>query len=233
MSTSRVHDLALSLLNKYHKKAAIKYNLKKAVMVLGPSGFPFEHFVAQVLRAHGYKARVGSILKGYCVSHEVDILAVKSNRHIFVECKYHNRPGVKSDLKVVLYVRARFEDIRALHRRNEGKHRKIHEGWLITNTKFTKNVIRYGQCAGLNLIGWSYPNKGNLQDLIEETALHPLTCLTTLSKDDKKRLFDSGVVLCRNIKGNEEPLRSVGISGEKTSKILEEAERLCVPRALT
>ena len=59
--------------------------------------------------------------------------------------------------------------------------------WLVTNTKFTKNAIIYGRCDnGITMIGWGYPNEGNLQDLLEDLNLLPLTILTNLNKSRKK-----------------------------------------------
>ena len=54
------------------------------------------------------------------------------------------------------------------------------------------------------MIGWNYPEEGNLQDMIESESLHPITCLNSLSKANKKILLGAGVVLCSNIKDNPE-----------------------------
>jgi hypothetical protein len=70
-----------------------KYSLKRALMDLGPTGFPFEAYVAEILKAQGYETQVGEILMGKCVSHEVDIIAKNKTQKIMVECKFHNRPG--------------------------------------------------------------------------------------------------------------------------------------------
>ena len=231
MKTAAIYKHAFSLLKKSKYPVAVRYSLRKAVMELGPSGFPFEKFVAEVLRGKGYTAQTGVILPGFCVSHEVDVLMEKDNRHIFAECKFHNQQGIKTDVKVALYVHARFMDLRKGHDISEKAQEvpNIHEGWLITNTKLTSDAIQYANCAGLTVIGWDYPEKGNLQDLILETGVHPLTFLTTLSAGDKTNLLEQGVVMCRDLKDNDAPLRALGFSDDRIKKVVNEASKVCQP----
>lgn len=231
MKTLDIYKRAFAILKKNKFPVAVRYSLRKAVLELGPSGFPFEKFVAEILRRKGYTARNGVVLPGYCVQHEVDILAEKEDRHIFVECKFHNQQGVKSDVKVALYVHARFLDLQRAHAVKEKQTAKatprIHEGWLITNTKLTLDAIRYAQCSGLRIIGWDYPKQGNLQDLILETGVHPLTFLTTLSARDKMSLLQQGVVMCRELKRDPAPLRSIGYSDQDIQKVVNEVDEVC------
>ena len=126
-----------------------------------------------------------------------------------------------TDLKVALYVHSRFDDLISAD--------KVDEGILITNTKFTKNAISYGECVGLKMISWDYPKENNLYSLIEETGLHPITCLTTIPKNDKNRLMKNDVVLCRDIKMNTDLLRKHGVSTDRVPKILNEIGALCQP----
>ena len=103
----------------------------------------------------------------------------------------------------------------------------IHEGWLVTNTKLTGDAIAYGVCAGLNIIGWDYPEKGNLQDLILETGVHPLTFLSTLTSRDKTDLLGQGIVMCRDLKKDDAPLRALGFSDEKIKSVTREIDKVC------
>ena len=98
--TSEILDRALTLLHKRYPPASIRYDLKRAVMLLGPSGYPFEDYFASILRAHGYIVEgVRMIIEGRCVTHEVDVVVRYKSERVFVECKYHNRRGIKTDLK--------------------------------------------------------------------------------------------------------------------------------------
>ncbi|MFA5997711.1 MAG: ATP cone domain-containing protein [Candidatus Paceibacterota bacterium] len=227
MKTAQIYRHVYSILKKKKYPAAVRYSLRKAVMELGPSGFPFEKYVAEVMRRKGYRAQTGVILPGLCVAHEVDILLEKGDRHIFAECKFHNQQGIKTDVKVALYVHARFLDLQKGHHTKEGEIPNVHEGWLITNTKLSLDAIQYANCAGLTVIGWDYPEVGNLQDLILETGVHPLTFLTSLSQADKKNLLEQGIVMCRDITIGKEVLKAVGLPDERIDKVIAEAQKVC------
>ncbi len=226
MSTSQIAKHSAFLLRKKSEKVATSYSLKDAVLALGPSGFPFERFIAELLKEKGYQTLVGEIIRGRCVEHELDVIAFNENKLVAVEAKFHNEHGVKSDLKVALYVQARFEDL-SFKEFNYGHLRKFDENWLITNTKFTKSALEYGRCVGINMIGWNYPKKGNLQDMIEDSGLHPLTCLETLSQRQKIEILKSGEVLCKKLHNNEELLKSVGLSKEKIGEVRQEINLVC------
>lgn len=227
MKTEKIYSHAFSLLKKENKGIAAQYSLRRAVKELGPSGFPFERFVGEILRAKGYDVRVGVIVQGWCVDHEVDVSARKGDTHLLVECKFHQDDGYKTDLKVALYVRERFQDIEKRHATIPDTSEHFHEAWLITNTKLTSKAIQYGMCAGLKTIGWNYPHKGNLQDLINETNLHPVTVLTTLSGGEKKRLMENNVVLCRDVPKQKRILQSIGMNEGKIQKVLNEITGIC------
>jgi len=232
IKTSDIYHHAFTLLRRMRPPAAARYSLRQALMQLGPSGFPFERFVGEILKSQGYSVTVGGTLPGFCVMHEVDILAEKGQKHIFVECKYHNNHGIKSDVKVALYVKARFDDITKAHEtraENEGRPPRIHEGWLVTNTKLTSQAIEYGTCAGLKLIGWNYPKKGNLQDLILSTEAHPLTCLSTIDGSIKNHLLENDIVLCRDVQKNTHLLKARGMSDADIQKVSDEIKDVCLP----
>jgi len=199
-----------------------RYQLKQAIMQLGPSGYPFEKFIAALLQGLGYSVETGVIVSGKCINHEIDVVALKDNQHFMVECKFHNRSGTRSDVKVALYVKARFDDVASVFR----------QAWLITNTKLTSDAIQYGECAGMKMIGWSYPNKGSLQDLITDTHLHPITYLSSLSQSQKQQFLDNGIVLCKFLhQKNSEFFRSLNISADKEKEIRQEI--YCIARQTT
>jgi hypothetical protein len=141
---------------------------------------------------------VGKVVEGFCVMHEVDVVGKRNDYHIMVECKFHNSLGIKSDVKVALYMQARFEDIERKWNAQPSYGHKFHEAWLVTNTKLTSDAIRYAACVGMKTIGWSYPEKDCLQSLTEQFGLHPLTCLTSLNNFQKRQLLNQGIILCRD-----------------------------------
>jgi len=225
LTTTAIYRRAFSLLKETGQPLAARYSMKRAVLALGPSGFPFENFVAEIFKTKGYSTNVGKIVKGLCVEHEVDVILSNKEKCIGAELKFHNKQGIKSDLKDALYVHARFEDIKKVQGSVNAK--VIQEGWLITNTKFTRNSIRYGECAGLTMISWGYPGKGNLRELIEETKVQPITALTSLSQDEKRVLLENKIVLCRTLCRGGEALFSLGIPKRKIEDAIAESSALC------
>ena len=174
MKTEEIYRTAFEELRRVEEKPiAARYSIKRAVLDLGPSGFPFEQFLAEVLRAHGYVCRVGVALTGRCAPHEVDVLAEKGERRIGIEAKFHNDASGKTDIKDALYVRARYDDLAHAPEASS----RVNEWWLVTNTRFTYNAIQYAQCSNLTLVGWDYPRTKSLVALIEEARLPPPTFL--------------------------------------------------------
>lgn len=222
-TTSDIYRHAFDILRKESLPAATKYSLRRALAELGPDGFPFERFVADIFKNWNYDVLTDQVVKGSCVDHEVDVVAWDADKLIMVEAKFHNEFGLKSDLKVALYVKARIDDLKAAGQ--TFKNRKLDEGWLVTNTKFTDQAIRYGECVGLTMVGWNYPARGNLHDLITESHLHPFTCLSTLSDVDKKNLRKNGLILCKEI--TPTILKNIGFDTEKISKVQQEISDVC------
>lgn len=223
-TTKEIYIRAFELLKKDSEpKVTARYSLRNAIMDLGPSGFPFEKFVAEIFRAKGFETTTDYIAKGGCADHEIDIVAWSPEKLIMVEAKFHNVFGIKSDLKVALYVKARWDDLREQEFDFGGK-RKLDESWLITNTKFSESAIKYAQCRNMKLVGWNYPMDGSLQDLIEETHLHPITCLTSITPSDEKLLMAAGVVLCKQAKENPDVAAQVGLSKEKITHMMQEID---------
>ena len=111
-------------------------------MGLGPTGFPFEKYIAEILKEYGYATKVGEVVKGYCVSHEVDVIAQKGKECFMIECKYHNKRGRRLDVKVAMYIYARFLDIKRAQEKIKEHKKHFHQAWLVTNTKCTREAIR-------------------------------------------------------------------------------------------
>ncbi len=223
MSTEEIYRRAFELLKtSEHLPVAARYSTKRAVYSLGPSGFPFEQFLAEVLRAHGWAVRTDMMLTGRCAPHEVDVLAEKDGRKVGIECKFHNEPGGKTDIKDALYVHARYEDLKQAPTEAS----RVDEGWLVTNTEFTSNAIRYARCTNLTILAWDYPRTRGLMQMIEEAKVHPLTALTTLTDSEKRRLLDNKIVLCKAVQ-TEHVLREYGVAPARIPQVIDEAQRLC------
>jgi len=225
-TTSDIYRYAFNALVSQRSPAAARYNLKKALYDLGPSGFPLEKFLAKLFEEQGYNVFLNQIAPGKCISYEIDLVLKKENKYHFVESKFHIRQGRKSDIQPVLYSKARFDDIQAYYMQKPMYKKKNHLALVITNTKFTSKAIQYAECVGMKLIDWSYPQEGSLAVLIDRLGIHPITALSTLSSNQKRRLIEKNIVLCREIKKNIDKLKEVGISQHRINRIVKEAEEM-------
>lgn len=227
ISTKEIYKKSFALLRKHSRPTASRYKLKKGILELGPSGFPFEKFVAELLKNQGYRVKVGSIVQGICVSHEVDIIAKKENNHFMIECKYHSSFKIPCNVKIPLYIQSRFLDIEKQWKRLPNHIHKKHQGWLVNNTRFTSDAIQYAECVGLKMVSWDYPKRESLQDLISNSGLYPITCLNTITKAEKQQLLLKDIVLCKQLCSQTEVLNQIGISKIRIKKILDDAHALC------
>jgi hypothetical protein len=227
LTTSQIYSHAFDLLAKHSRPAAHKYSLRRAILELGPAGYPFEKFVADLFKARGYEAVTDQTVRGRCVEHEVDVVAWKGNELIMVEAKFHNELGIKSDLKVALYVKARTDDLSLSQFDFGGKIRKLTQGILVTNTKFTEKAIDYAACEGLRLVGWNYPAQGNLEHMIEDAGLHPVTSIPNLSESNRRILIANGLVLCKDVLTKKDSLVGFGIPSDTATAIAADAELIC------
>jgi hypothetical protein len=227
ITTKKIYQLAFGLLRKQSRHSAAKYKLKRAIMELGPSGFPFERYVAAILQHQGYKVRVGEIVKGHCVNHEIDVIAEKDNQHFMIECKFHNLPGISCDVKIPLYIHARFKDVEQQWKNIPGHNTMFHQGWVVTNTKFSGDAIQYGLCTGLHLLGWDFPKENSLRAQIDASGLYPLTCLTSVTAIEKQVLLNKGIVLCTELCQSPRLLSMAHIAADRRNSIMNEARDLC------
>ena len=224
--TSEIYKKAFQLLRKLKRSTAARYSLKKAIMELGPSGYPFEHFVGAVLERMGYEVKVGQTVHGQCVQHEVDVVAKNQQEQFMVECKFYNSQGKYCNVQVPLYIDSRFRDIEKRWRVDQENVDLSFRGWVVTNTRFTSDAMDYGRCVGLHLVSWDYPRRNSLKDLIERTGLFPITVLTSLNRKQKQSLLDQNVVLCRQLKENKGLLDTIGLTKPKLKKVLDELDEV-------
>jgi hypothetical protein len=227
ITTKEIYRIAYTILRGDSRPTAARYHLKRAIMELGPSGFPFEKYIAALLAHQGYDTQTGILEQGKCVKHEVDVRAEKDHTLYFFECKYHNHPGSESDVKVPLYIHSRFNDIKAAYELKAEYKGKKYQGGVFTNTRFTSDAIAYGNCAGLWMQSWDYPFGNGLKEIIDQTRLYPITCMTTLSKTEKQFLLSKKIVLCSDLIANVKLLKSAGIVSPKMNRVQEEAKALC------
>jgi HJR/Mrr/RecB family endonuclease len=98
------------------------------------SGRVFEHFMADLFQAAGYKVDV----VGGAGDQGVDLLVKDGRKLIAVQCKKHGRP-VGSTAVSAVYAGA--------------KHYGAKEAWLVAPEGFTKGAVELAKSTGVRLIG--------------------------------------------------------------------------------
>lgn len=226
IATFEIYTLLLGYLRLINKdEYQSRYSLKKAIMDLGPAGFTFEKYIGAILAKSGYLVTTNAIVQGKCVSHEIDVLAIKDQEHYLIECKFHNTAGVKTDVQVALYVQARFEDILYVWEKEKEKH-LLHKPWIVTNTKCTSQALDYSLCAGMQVTAWGYPIKNNLQEIIESGKFYPITCLMSLPNFFKQKLLAQNLVLVFDLEENKNLIKSLSISDPEKERVEKEINYL-------
>ncbi|HQO08954.1 MAG TPA: ATP cone domain-containing protein [Clostridiales bacterium] len=227
VTTKRIYDSAFAYLRRKKQSSSIRYKLKQALMELGPTGHPFEHFIGKVMENQGYKTEVALIVRGFCVSHEVDVIATKEKHQLIAECKYGQSSDKSVSVQVPLYVHSRVNDIIRIREKLPEFQGYTFQGMVATNTRFTQDSITYSRCSGLKLLGWDYPEGQGLKDLIDRENIYPITVLQTLTKAQLQLLFDKNIVVCSQILNNIESLDFLRLTPAKQSKLLEEIKSIC------
>ncbi len=224
MSSREVYARAFTLLRKEARPVAARYALRRALLEFGPSGHPFEDFVSRLYAREGWDVRTRQLVHGKCVMHEVDLYATRDGERLAAELKYHNDPGYKTDLKVALYVKARFEDIWQCD--PSVQQCPVDRGLLITNTKFTSEAIAYASCAGMELLGWNYPVGSSLFERISAARVYPITTLTSLPRSAKRLLIDRGIATTDDLIENRRALSELRFSAAEAGEVFAEIDAL-------
>ena len=159
--TSEIYEIADREIEKYGLPPERRpfYHLREALAKMGP--FEFEGFVAQVLKKQGLVCQSDLIIPGFCVKHQIDVVAQDQQRGwYYVEIKHHRNFHRDTDLGTTAEVWARFEDLKQGF--SHGRHQyNFVTGWLVTNTKFSDHAKQYAKCKGLKLTGWRYALDGH------------------------------------------------------------------------
>jgi Holliday junction resolvase len=224
-TTKTIYAFAYDSLKHEKPSMGARYSLKQAILELGPAGYPFEQYIAHLFRKEGYSVVTNQIVVGHCVDHEVDLICSKNNEQYMVECKFHGRQELKNDVKVSLYVKARFDDIKEAQEKKHGK--KFNNVWIVTNTQFTTQAIKFATCRNIELIGWSYPEGRSLPDLVAKHGLHPVTALTSLSGSQKRTLIENQITLCHEVTKQSSTMRKIGFSQKEIDNIVKESSEVC------
>lgn len=227
ISTKEIYKLAFDLLKKQSNSSAARYNLRTSLEMLGPAGFYFEKYISMLYRLMGYQTRINLELQGRCVTHEIDAVLQKDFLITMIECKFHSNRESVSDVKVPMYILSRFNDLRTQKHAVFSENDSINKCLIVTNNRFSEDAIKFAICSGLELLSWDFPEENNLQTMIYNLQLYPLTCLTTLSINEKEQLLLQDVIVVNQLNESTESLEFIGISPNRIKNILKEVKALC------
>jgi hypothetical protein len=191
MGTSDIYKLVLQAISEEKDELGLhqRYRLKEAIMQLGPSGFAFENYVADLLKY--YDLQVSGIrvkISGQCALHEIDLIGISNSKQFMIECKHNSYRGTYVGLKVALYTHARFLDTSP----------KFSGEIIFCNTKISENAKQYAKCIGQQVFSWRYPSEKSLEKIIEQNKLYPITILN-LSPKELEIFFGIGMMIAKDL----------------------------------
>jgi hypothetical protein len=138
-----------------------------------------------------------------------------------VEVKHHYKHHTPTSLDVSRISRAVFEDVTEAYELGLNN-LKIDYAMIVCNTKLSEHARRYADCRGISHIGWSSPPNRDLQTMIEEKKLYPVTFLKGLNSETRNKLTSNGVILLKQLsETNPRELRKqTGVSREKLESLV-------------
>ncbi|MBP3942915.1 restriction endonuclease [Sphingobacteriaceae bacterium WQ 2009] len=226
ITTKELYKIAFQELKQLKNTYAARYSLKKAMRDLGPEGFYFEKWVAALLKEGGFQTITGKIVQGNAVTHEIDVIAAKDTEMLAIECKFRNDIDAKITVTTPMYFLSRFKDICDKSYTYFEKERKFTQGWLATNTYFTKDAINFAEYYHINLLSWDYPVDKSIKRRVDSAALYPITCLTSITKLEKDKLLAKRCILVKELAEQPELLDDLTMTNAKKKRTLNEAHEL-------
>ena len=176
-------------------------------------------------RSNSGQVAPNQIIRGKCVEHEVDAIARKNGKTYVVEIKHHFEYHTLTGLDVGRIIRALFEDVKEGFDQGFNDLR-IDKMMAVCNTKYSEHAKRYGECRGINHIGWGYPTDHSLQMMIEEKKFYPLTYLEGVTHTMTERLVSAGIISLKELaeKESEDLLRKTRIPKRELDPIIKKAK---------
>lgn len=222
ISTKAIYHMVYDLIDQMRPEVSHRYNLKRALQRIGPAGYEFEDFIGRLLSLEGYDTKLRQTIQGRCLSHEIDVVAEKDSMRYMIECKFRNQPGYKCRIQTALYVYARFLDLKEGSK--IGTCEKYYRPWLVTNTKFSQDVITYADYKEIDLLGWRYPFKNSLEFRIDKSKCYPVSVIK-MGDRTLRQLLKKKIVTVFDFPETPEKLaHKTGISDHKSREILEKAQ---------
>lgn len=206
IESRKILQMIFRSMRRYRPVCRHIIDLRKSLSLLR-SKPDFEIYIQMLLKEHGYDVLSNQIINGKCVEHEVDAVAKKDGKTTIVEVKHHFDYHTPIGLDEARIARAVYEDVSEGFE-NGSNNLKIDHVMIISNTKLSKHAERYVKCRNIEHKGWSYPSHYDLQTMIEEKKLYPVSIIRGLKLQVIESLTSNGIVMLKQLlKMNPEELR--------------------------
>ena len=225
IKTKQILKMVFDLLKEYKPYIRHQIDLREAIAML-ESKPDFEIFVGKLLEAYGYEVEMNKIVEGKCVEHEIDCIAKKDGKNIYVEVKHHVNAHSKTPLDVFLEVYSTWLDLKEGYK--IGKNQiYFHEALVVCNTKLTEHAARFARCRNLKWIAWK-SGVFSLEDLIERKKLYPITFLKNLDSRTQSKLVKARIVFLKELteKNFEELLKITNLPSRRLKNLISSAREI-------
>ncbi|QLH07401.1 restriction endonuclease [Nitrosopumilus ureiphilus] len=224
MTSNDIYKKVLQAISEERGLKALhqRYQLKDAIMRMGPAGFAFENYIASILEYYDYRVTgIRSKIHGKCATHEIDLIGSKDDREFLIECKYHSLRGAYVGLKESLYTHARFLDLQP----------KFSGEVVFCNTKISNHAKKYAKCVGQQIFSWRYPATNSLEKIIEKHNLYPITILN-LSQNELGIFSECNLMIAKDLLRYDEAkiARMTGISKKRIKNLQKLVEGIFYPK---
>lgn len=226
MRTKEIYDMVIAFLEKEAPAASRRYDLRNAILRLGPAGFDFEKYIAELLKAYGYDTELPPILEGVCITHEVDVLARKDGRTAMIEAKLRQELSIFITIKDTMSTWARFLDL--VESAKIGRTPHMDECWIVTNSRFSTQSIQYGHCKNMVMLSWDHPRERPLPRWIDDVSLYPVTIMKGVDSRTLQSFSAANILLlCDLVRMTPEELeKSLALPKDAVKKLIEEAKMI-------
>ena len=224
--TKKILQMIFTFMKEHRPEVSHETDLREAISMLRPKP-DFEVFIFHLLKEFGYSVAGAQLVKGKCVEHEIDAVALKGEEVIYVEVKHHFMHHTFTGVSVFLESQAIFEDLVEGFKAGIGRI-NFNKALVVCNTKFSGHALQYATCKKIDYLGWSAPSQMSLQQMIEEKKLYPITFLKGLDKNLEEKFGDAGIVLLKQLVtcDIDELWRKTKIPKEKLENLVKNAKEI-------
>jgi len=224
--TKKILQMIFTFMKEHRPEVSHETDLREAISLLRPKP-DFEVFIFHLLKEFGYSVAGAQIVKGKCVEHEIDAVALKGEEVIYVEVKHHFMHHTFTGVSVFLESQAVLEDLAEGFKAGIGRI-NFNKVLVVCNTKFSGHALQYATCKKIDYLGWSAPSQMSLQQMIEEKKLYPITFMKGLDKNLEEKFGDAGIVLLKQLVTSDvnELWRKTRIQKEKLEKLVKNAKEI-------